>query len=380
MASRPDVYLDISIGGQKIGRIVLQLYSDLAPKAVENFIALIKAHKYNGVYFHRVIKNFVVQAGDIKNARTSSEVSYPNPEAGKFNESSFPEASYFPAENTSEQFDKPFKLSMANDGNPDHNGCQFFISTYPQPHLSGNYTIFGEVIHGKSVVRTMERVATTEADVPVKEEIIEITDSGLWNSKTDPVPIYNANYDTIGGDIYEEYPGDDEGNFDPEKPAESLKASETIKESGTLLFKKGDKSAAAMKYKKCLRYIAEFIPDQDQEPEVYRGFIELKKKIYLNLSLVELQLKQYPEVIQYSNWLLEMDEANLTNQEKAKAYYRSGLALLELKKIENAASSLKQAHELLPQDEGIKKELSKAESLVKVKKEKQKAKLAKFFQ
>ncbi|KAG7192126.1 uncharacterized protein KQ657_002491 [Scheffersomyces spartinae] len=382
MASNPTVFLDITIGTEKIGRIVLQLYNDLAPKAVTNFLTLINSHQYNGVYFHRVIKNFVVQAGDIRNARFDGDEGgpYPNPVAGKFNESSFEDEPHFNVENTTEPFDRPFKLAMANDGNPNSNGCQFFISTYPQPHLSGKYTIFGKVIHGKSVVRTMERVTTNSDDVPIQEQIITIADSGLWNAASDPIPIYNASYDPIGGDIYEEYPGDDEGNFDAEKPIETLKASEIIKESGTLLYKKGERSSAAMKYKKCLRYIAEFIPDEDQEPQVYKGFVDLKKKTYLNLSLVELQLKHYPQVIQYSDWLLELEGIKLTNQELAKAYYRRGVALLEQRKLENALSSLKQAHGFLPQDEGIKRDLERAETSLDLKKQKQKAKLATFFQ
>ena len=72
-AIRPYCYLDISIGGENIGRIVLELFSDLAPRTAENFQGIVNGRKtkdndiltYKGNYFHRVIKNFIVQAGDL---------------------------------------------------------------------------------------------------------------------------------------------------------------------------------------------------------------------------------------------------------------------------------------------------------------------------
>ncbi|CUM65446.1 uncharacterized protein PRCAT00003085001 [Priceomyces carsonii] len=372
---RKRAYLDISIGGLKTGRIVLELYDDLAPKASRNFIDLCTSTStrcYKGTCFHRVIKNFMVQSGDWMYGKDLQN--YPNDKLGSLYESF--DGSLFEGENLEEPINEPFKLCMANNGDKNCNGSQFFINTFPQPHLNGKHTVFGRVLHGKSVVREMERVNTDSNNFPVREEIILIEDCGEWEEGMD-VPIYNASYDQIGGDIFEEYP-DDDTHIDKESSESVYKAAVKIKESGNLLLKGGDKINAYFKYRKCLRYVMEYIPDEDQEPEWFRSYSELKKKIYLNLSLVCLQLKNYKKGIDYSTFLLETD--GISEQESAKAYFRRGSCNLQMRKYENAIEDLKNAQKFANGDHNIEESLKRAQKSLEERNQKEKSRYAKFFQ
>ncbi len=125
------------------GDIVVKLYADKAPLAVNNFVFLAKNGWYDGVTFHRVITDFVAQAGD----PTGLGLGGPG--------------YTFPNEVTGLKFDKEGLLAMANAG-PDTNGSQFFITYGPAPNLDAadptkeaNYTIFGEVISGMDVARKL---------------------------------------------------------------------------------------------------------------------------------------------------------------------------------------------------------------------------------
>lgn len=377
---RPFSYLDISIGGVNTGRIVLELYDDLAPKATENFAALCNGSKcdkdgkpltYKGNYFHRIIKNFVIQAGDIVNGKSTS--GYPSTSIGTGGISVFDEA--FEDENLSEPLDGPFKLCMANDGSTDANQSQFFITTYPQPHLNGKHTVFGRAVHGKSVIREIERVNTDKQNIPIKDDIVLIEDCGDWYEGME-LPVFNACYDQIGGDIYEEYPDDDE-NIDKDSSELVYIASSKIKKSGTILYKQNHKKEALLKYKKCLRYVMEYIPDEDQEPEWYMKYSELKKKLYLNLSMVCLQLKNFNRAIDSATYLLETDK--LSDQDKAKGHYRRACALIELKKYEESTKDLKMAESLAPGDAAINRELARCNTLLEQRKQNEKTKYSKFF-
>lgn len=377
---RPHAYLDIKIGDRKIGRVILEIYDDIAPKASANFLNLCKGSvvdqnqgplSYKGNYFHRVIKNFVIQAGDVVNCKEGSK--YANENYGKANISTLPEG-LFGVENKDEPLDGPFKLCTANT-DPDSNGSQFFISTYTLTHLTGKHTIFGRVKHGKSVVREVERVNTNDDNVPVEEEKVFIEDCGEWEEGMD-IPIYNACYDQIGGDIYEEFPDDDE-HIDKDSSELVYNASNIMKESGTLLLKQGRKQDALFKYLKCLRYVMEYIPDDEQEPQWFEKYYELKKKLYLNVALVYLQMKNYSRAIDYSSYLLDLDKA--TDAEKGKSYFRRGLSQAGLNKWDLALKDFKSAERLVPKDELIKKELKNAEAKLELQKKNQQAKYAKFF-
>ena len=139
------------------GNIEIQLNPQVAPKACENMIGLVKKGYYNGTIFHRVIKGFMVQGGDPTGTGRGGESLW----MFEFEDEVTP----------SVQFDKPGLLAMANRG-PGTNGSQFFITTVPTPHLNMKHTIFGEVISGMEVVAAIENTQTGPGDKPVVEQKI----------------------------------------------------------------------------------------------------------------------------------------------------------------------------------------------------------------
>jgi peptidyl-prolyl cis-trans isomerase A (cyclophilin A) len=142
-----------------MGEIVAQLYPERNPVTVENFIALAEGKKgtlnregklvhrpfYNGLTFHRVIKGFMIQTGQVKDGLPCG------------------------AANIHDEFDDfrtfatPGALAMANSGKPNSGACQIFITVAPQKGLDGKYTLFGQVVSGLDVAQQI-------AEVPVKNE------------------------------------------------------------------------------------------------------------------------------------------------------------------------------------------------------------------
>lgn len=141
------------------GDIVIKLFSDLAPKACENFVALAAKGYYDGLTFHRVIKDFMIQGGDPKGNGTGGQSIWGRP----FEDEFAPEL----------KFSKVGLLAMANAG-PNTNGSQFFITTSVENtrHLTGRHTIFGEVIEGMDVVRAIEDSPVDGMDRPLEKQYI----------------------------------------------------------------------------------------------------------------------------------------------------------------------------------------------------------------
>jgi len=139
------------------GDIVIELFPDAAPLAVNSFIYLAENDWFDGVIFHRVIPGFVAQTGD------PSGTGYGNPGYAFSNEIS--------AELV---FDRAGLVAMANSG-PDSNGSQFFITYDAAPSLNGDYTIFGEVIEGMDVVDGITPRDTQQGgDIPSGDVILNI--------------------------------------------------------------------------------------------------------------------------------------------------------------------------------------------------------------
>jgi len=139
------------------GQIKVKLFPEIAPLACENFIALVEKGYYNGISFHRVIKDFMIQGGDPTGTGTGGESIWKRPFSDEISEKM--------------KFDKPGVLAMANSGT-DTNGSQFFITVKPAPGLNGRHTIFGEVTSGMEVVNKINSVATNKEDKPTKEQKI----------------------------------------------------------------------------------------------------------------------------------------------------------------------------------------------------------------
>lgn len=139
------------------GNIEIKLNPSVAPKAVENFLTLVKNHYYDGVIFHRVIKGFMIQTGDPTGTGRGGESCWKKPFSDEVRKDV--------------TFDRPFIVAMANAG-PGTNGSQFFITTAKTPWLNMHHTIFGEVVLGTDVVTKIENVKTGTADRPEKEQKI----------------------------------------------------------------------------------------------------------------------------------------------------------------------------------------------------------------
>jgi peptidyl-prolyl cis-trans isomerase B (cyclophilin B) len=133
------------------GNIELQLFPEHAPKTVNNFVFLVREGFYDGVKFHRVISNFMIQGGD----PTGTGAGGPGYKFGD------------------ETSGNPLKhergvISMANAG-PGTNGSQFFITHSPQPHLNGKHTVFGKVLTGQDVVDAVKQ-GDSMKKVTIREE------------------------------------------------------------------------------------------------------------------------------------------------------------------------------------------------------------------
>jgi cyclophilin family peptidyl-prolyl cis-trans isomerase len=182
--SGPETYMDISIGGESVGRIVYKLFADKTPRCAENFRALCtgelgrsklssKPLHYKGSLFHRIVSDFVIQGGDFtKFNGTGGESIYGGtPEGdmwGKFND-----------ETPFLAHSKKYLLSMANSG-ANTNGSQFFITLRDKlPHLDGKHCVFGEVVGGEEIVEeVLKKTKLNKAGTPSFDTIVRIEECG----------------------------------------------------------------------------------------------------------------------------------------------------------------------------------------------------------
>ncbi|XP_066924245.1 peptidyl-prolyl cis-trans isomerase H-like [Clytia hemisphaerica] len=164
--SNPVVFFDISIGGQDVGRLKIELFADVVPKTAENFRQFCTGEYtkdkipigYKGATFHRIIKDFMIQGGDfIKGDGTGVCSIYGGID--------------FPDENFEKKHEGPGLLSMANSG-VDTNGCQFFITCAKCDFLDGKHVVFGKVIDGMLVMRKIENVPTGANNRPKLSVIV----------------------------------------------------------------------------------------------------------------------------------------------------------------------------------------------------------------
>lgn len=152
------------------GDIALELYTKVAPKTVDNFVKLSQSGFYDGIKFHRVIPSFMIQGGDPLSKTDDPRVGSGGP-GYKFNDEINPrslglsDSAISQLETQGYTYDYSLEslpvdvgaLAMANSG-PNTNGSQFFIVTVsPQPHLNGKHTVFGKVISGMDVARSIEQ-------------------------------------------------------------------------------------------------------------------------------------------------------------------------------------------------------------------------------
>jgi len=143
------------------GTVKVELLESDAPKTTDNFIRLAQKGYYDGIIFHRVIKNFMIQGGDPTGTGRGGE----SADGGKFNDE---------INSQSQVYKTGYKagtMAMANAG-PNTNGSQFFIMHVDYP-LPPNYTIFGRVVEGQDVVNSIATSATDRNDRPLEEVKME---------------------------------------------------------------------------------------------------------------------------------------------------------------------------------------------------------------
>jgi peptidyl-prolyl cis-trans isomerase A (cyclophilin A) len=164
MARQPGTY---AVFDTSMGKIVCRLFEKEAPNTVKNFIELAEGKRdwkdsvsgkkgpgplYNGTIFHRVIPKFMIQGGDPSGTGMGGP-------GYKFADET---------KGSPHKFDKAGKLAMANSG-PNTNGSQFFITVAPTEWLTGNHTIFGEVVEGQDVVNAITNVKRNAQDRPQQD-------------------------------------------------------------------------------------------------------------------------------------------------------------------------------------------------------------------
>lgn len=156
MEKNPVVTITMKDGGV----IKLELYPDIAPISVNNFISLINKKFYDGLIFHRVIRGFMIQGGC--------------PEGTGMGDPGYSIKGEF-AQNGVENSLKHTEgvLSMARSMDPDSAGSQFFIMHKTSPHLDGGYAAFGKVTEGMDVVNRIAETATDYSDRPLEDQVME---------------------------------------------------------------------------------------------------------------------------------------------------------------------------------------------------------------
>lgn len=150
----------VTITMEDDSEIKAELFPDIAPNTVNNFIALIQEGFYDGVIFHRVIPEFMIQGGDPDGAGTGGP------------------GYSIKGEFTSNGFENNLKhergvLSMARTNEPDSAGSQFFIMVEDAPHLDGDYAAFGKVIEGMDVADEIVSVQTDANDKPEQDQVMK---------------------------------------------------------------------------------------------------------------------------------------------------------------------------------------------------------------
>jgi len=142
-----------------MGTFKVELYKNATPKTVDNFVGLAEKGYYDGVTFHRVISNFMIQGGDPTGTGRGGQSVYGAPFQDEFVDTLRHTGSGI--------------LSMANGG-PNTNGSQFFVTLAPTPWLDGKHAVFGKVIEGMDVVSAIGKVKTTKPfDKPVEQVVMK---------------------------------------------------------------------------------------------------------------------------------------------------------------------------------------------------------------
>lgn len=151
----------VTINFKDYGKVEIELYKDKAPNTVNNFISLINNKFYDGLTFHRIIKDFMIQGGDPNGTGTGGPGYSIN---GEFTSNKF---------EGNDIKHEPGVISMARSQDKNSGGSQFFIMTSENKGLDGQYAAFGKVISGMDIVYEISKVETDSKDKPIVPVVIE---------------------------------------------------------------------------------------------------------------------------------------------------------------------------------------------------------------
>lgn len=357
----PLVFLEVQIGEERVGRLVIELRADVVPKTAENFRALCTGEKgfsdttgtrlhYKGSPFHKVKSLFMSQGGDIVHFNgTGGESIY-----GKtFEDENF------------NLLHEDGAVSMANFGRPNTNNSQFFITSGECPHLNGTHVVVGYVIKGIGVIGEMEKYASDEG-MPTKPIVVvncgQIAPGQDWsindNDETsDKLPPFPKDWSKF------------EDNFTIHEMLDHL---DCIKAAGNYLFKEKRWVEACRRYKKAERYF-NFFNNKIRAIEDRAKLEQFQLMNCLNLAAALLKLEDYENVLFACNSALALDPNN------AKALFRRGQAHNRVKNYELAISDLSQVLQQLPGDKLVSAELSQARVKLGDYRAQQRIALTKYF-
>ena len=159
--------MKVAVFETSMGKFEVELFDKEVPKTVENFVGLCSKNYYDGIIFHRVIDQFMIQGGDPTGTGRGGESFW----GGKFNDEFNPNLKH----------EEPGILSMANAG-PNTNGSQFFITLVPTPWLNGKHSVFGKVISGMDVVQAIGKVETSK---PFDKPVVDVVMNKVWIDERD---------------------------------------------------------------------------------------------------------------------------------------------------------------------------------------------------
>uniref|UniRef100_A0A182YQE0 Uncharacterized protein n=1 Tax=Anopheles stephensi TaxID=30069 RepID=A0A182YQE0_ANOST len=367
--SNPLVYLDVKVGQESVGRIVIELRADVVPKTAENFRLLCTGERgvasgtgtrlhYKGTPFHRVKSLFMSQGGDIVHFN------------GTGGESVYGET--FEDENFN-LLHEDGAVSMANLGKPNTNNSQFFITSGECPHLNGTNVVVGYVIRGGSIIGEMERHSTDDGD-PIVPIVIE--DCGQIAPGAD----WRLNDDDDEFDTLPPFPDDWNRFYDEFAVDEMLQYLNAIRSVGNRYFKANQFVQANRRYKKAERYYNFFTNQLNKQSPRREGgsgrravLTEFQLLNCLNQAVVQLRLKDFTSVVYACDSALAIDPDN------TKALYRRGMAQNELRNYEQALEDLRRALKRIPDDRLIQNEYERTRKNLQEYTNQQRKAFAKMF-
>ncbi|EEB17620.1 40 kDa peptidyl-prolyl cis-trans isomerase, putative [Pediculus humanus corporis] len=344
--------MNVKIDDEIIGRIVIELFSDIVPKTAENFLALCignhfsqnsgKKLHYKGTIFHKIVRGLFIQGGDVVNLDGSS------------GESVF--GLPFEDENYALKHDRAGVLSAVNSGQ-NQNNSQFIITVGECSHLDGSCVVFGQVRKGLACVIEISEVKTEDSQ-PMCKCVIEDCGQLLPN---EPWSF-----------------GDNDGTSDTHPPdprdldlelcnvVDYLNVLSQIRESGNYFFARKNFIEAGRKYKKAIRYINFWISQKylkglstNEINDFHNELEKINVCCSLNLAAVLLKKGLFRQSYQLCDEVVNKEKNN------AKAYYRRGMALKHLNDFEGALKDQKMALSLLPNNKSIMDEINEINSLKK---------------